>query len=43
MSEKIIGDLLKDTDKETRKKIYIATKCACHYCSDMAMAVGIDD
>lgn len=27
-SEQIIGDLIKETDEETRKKLYIATKCA---------------
>ena len=28
-SERIIGRLLAKTDEETRKKIYLATKCEC--------------
>lgn len=27
-SEAIIGRLIKETDEETKKKLYIATKCA---------------
>jgi aryl-alcohol dehydrogenase-like predicted oxidoreductase len=26
-SERIIGDLIRETDEETRSRLYIATKC----------------
>ena len=42
-SEKIIGDLVKETDAETRKKLYIATKCAYRLNTRLSGRSGRDE
>jgi aryl-alcohol dehydrogenase-like predicted oxidoreductase len=41
-SEKIIGELLRGSDKDVRDKVYIATKCECDIAWATAFRVGRD-